>query len=243
MPKGTCSINACEREHYARGWCQPHYNRWRNHGDPLYGESGQPTPKPLCSIDPSHGPACGRGWCSMCLQRWRRTGDPLKVTVIRADDERRFWSHVDKRRPDECWLWTAGLSRHGYAPFSVGGKAVGAHRWAYERFVGPIPEGLVIDHMCHVAGECTDAGRDCLHRRCVNPMHLKAKPHRDNVLRGNGTAAVNARKTHCDKGQHEFTPENTYIIPSTGGRVCRTCEAARWDRGRRRRRDGDAPAA
>lgn len=78
-----------------------------------------------------------------------------------------------------------------------------------------------IDHLCGV-------------RRCVNPEHLEAVTHRENLLRGTGFAAVNAAKTHCPHG-HEYTPENTYHNPNpNGGRICRTCKRKR-DAERRRR--------
>jgi hypothetical protein len=166
-----------------------------------------------------------RGWCQKHYQRWQRTGSYQTVTIIQGNDNIRFWSKVDKRGPDECWPWTGPVGKQGYAQFSVGGKTVKAHRWSYENSVEPIPEGLDVDHLCHKAGECLEVDANCLHRRCMNPAHLKPKPHRDNVLRGNGTAAVNARKTHCDSG-HEFTPENTYA-QGNGARGCKACERDR----------------
>jgi hypothetical protein len=71
--------------------------------------------------------------------------------------------------------------------------------------VGPIPDGLVIDHLCRV-------------RHCVNPAHMEPVTDRENVFRG--FAAI----THCPKG-HEYTADNTYIPPSTGSRECRRCRA------------------
>jgi hypothetical protein len=85
-----------------------------------------------------------------------------------------------------------------------------AHRFAYQMLVGPIPEGLTLDHLCRNTG-------------CCNPEHLEAVTHRDNVLRGVSFAAVNAVKTECPRG-HPYDSENTYIVPSTGGRLCRLCQ-------------------
>lgn len=73
--------------------------------------------------------------------------------------EERFWSKVDKS--GDCWLWTAAVvANRGYGLFSVAGRLKLAHRFSYEIFNGPIPEGMQVDHRCHV-------------RRCVNPFHLR----------------------------------------------------------------------
>lgn len=132
--------------------------------------------------------------------------------------EERFWAKVDKNGPvpeyaphlGPCWPWTAGGDGNGYGYFRVGAKRVLAHRFVYELLVGPIPEGLQIDHLCRV-------------RACCNPDHLEAVTQRENLLRGAGHPAVNAAKTHCVNG-HEFTPENTYVWH--GGRHCRACRRA-----------------
>jgi hypothetical protein len=92
---------------------------------------------------------------------------------------------------------------------------------AYELAIGPIPEGLTIDHLCR-------------NRGCVNPAHLEAVTNRTNLLRGDGIAALNARKTHCKRG-HEFTPENTYVWRE-GTRACRACHTAQ-EQARRQKKE------
>lgn len=129
-------------------------------------------------------------------------------------NEERFWSKVDTT--GECWLWTSRIERSGYGRFKSSGKYHYAHRVAYGLAVGPIPDGLTIDHLCRV-------------RNCVNPAHLEPVTQRENTLRGEGVAARNARKTHCPQG-HEYTLENTCV--SRGLRHCRTCNR---DRTRERR--------
>ncbi len=125
----------------------------------------------------------------------------------------RFWSRVHKLDgADACWLWTGALLNSGYANFYLKGKHLLAHRVAYELEVGPIPEGLTIDHLCRTT-------------HCVNPAHLEPVTTRENTLRGTGPSAKNAVKTHCIHG-HEFTPGNTYL-DKRGSRHCRECNKAR----------------
>lgn len=114
--------------------------------------------------------------------------------------------------PDSCWLWVSGIKMNGYGQFHVSSekgsyKNVLAHRFSYELIRGPIPEGLELDHLCR-------------QRSCVNPYHLDPVTRKENLLRGEGACAKNARKTFCKNG-HEFTEENTYTYKK--GRACRTC--------------------
>ena len=118
----------------------------------------------------------------------------------------RFWSKVEKS--DGCWLWTAGTSGK-YGSFRIDGSATTAHRVAYALEVGPVPEGLVLDHLC----------RNTL---CVNPSHLEPVTIAENVRRGDlsGNGAEHRAKTHCPAG-HEYAEANTYMYK--GGRHCRAC--------------------
>ena len=75
-----------------------------------------------------------------------------------------------------CLLWTAVLINEGYGRFWYEGKHTLAHRAAYEIFVGPIPDGMTVDHECHNKDPICPGGIYCLHRRCVNYDHLVLKP-------------------------------------------------------------------
>jgi hypothetical protein len=132
-----------------------------------------------------------------------------------TDPVERFWAKVDQS--GECWVWTASANNVGYGWFWDGQRNQLAHRWAYELLVGPIPDGLQLDHLCR-------------NRRCVRPDHLEAVTRRENILRGVGVGAKNAAKTHCLRN-HPFDEANTHLGPS-GKRFCRLCTR---DRNQRRR--------
>jgi hypothetical protein len=96
----------------------------------------------------------------------------------------------------------------GYGRFQVGvGKCVQAHRWSYEQLIGPIPQGLVLDHLCRTPA-------------CVNPAHLEPVTSSTNVKRGE-VGLRHRSKTHCPQG-HEYSAENTYVHRGTN-RHCRAC--------------------
>lgn len=132
-------------------------------------------------------PGSGYGWCTKCYQRWRKYGDPLFVKRIFGDIEARFLSYVDRRGDDECWPWTGYVDGMGYGIFGAEGKLRKAHIWAYEHFVGQVPEDRPeIDHACH-SNDMACPGGPCHHRRCVNYLHhLEPVTHRENVLRSRG---------------------------------------------------------
>lgn len=143
-----------------------------------------------CSIEGCDRPSRRRGWCSMHYTRWYVQGDPLKLGdkgSRRRPMVDRFWHRVDKR-PDGCWMWTGCLNGWGYGTIGKdGGRGAGqtlTHRYAYELLVGPVPEGMDLDHMCHNRDRSCPAGRLCKHRACCNPDHLLVATRSENLKRG-----------------------------------------------------------
>lgn len=135
-------------------------------------------------------------------------------------------AYFTRKCADGCWEFTGYITSSGYGQL---GRNVGAHRVAWEVAHGrPLPDGLVVDHLCHNADlDCP--GNACRHRRCVNPDHLEAVASAVNITRGRGFAAMNAAVEECPEG-HPYTPENTYSRPDRPGRLCRAC---RYEAGKR----------
>jgi hypothetical protein len=113
-----------------------------------------------------------------------------------------FWNHV--QMTDSCWMWIGALTPLGYGTFRGGKNKIFAHRFSYELMFGPIPEGLVIDHLCRVHG-------------CVNPEHLEPVTICINNARGESPLAVNGRKMECPRGHQN------YDVNIDGQRFCLTC--------------------
>lgn len=130
-----------------------------------------------CSVPGCRQPYRAKGYCARHYQRLRDYGRLDRVADWAVTEYQRFWKYVvlDEALGDGCWLWRGSLVQNGYGIFSyyrLGQKtSKRAHRFAYEALVGPIPEGLTLDHLCRV-------------RRCVNPAHLEPVTIGDNIRRG-----------------------------------------------------------
>ena len=133
----------------------------------------------------------------------------------------RFVRRIQVDPETGCWN-VRGLNSKGYGTLALGGAHdpyTTTHRFSYELFFGPVPEGRQIDHLCR-------------NRGCANPLHLEIVTQRVNILRGASPSAENAKKTRCKHG-HESTLENTYTW--RGMRHCRACGRIRQARYQKRR--------
>lgn len=119
-----------------------------------------------------------------------------------------------------CWEWTAAKRRDGYGVYKLAsGTTVIAHRHSYQTLIGPIPDGLQLDHLCR-------------NRPCCNPEHLEPVTNRENSLRspllGDGVAVAQQSvrdRTHCPHG-HAYDGVNTGWTRA-GHRYCKTCNRER----------------
>lgn len=190
MPDGTCSVKNCDR--------------------PVRVKS--------------------KGWCQTHYQRWWDTGDVREDDPIRSygggTGKKLGWPenmlHFLEIDSNGCYVLTHGRPRGRtgeYRSVTKDSHEVAAHTAVYEWVVGPLPEGMVLDHLCK-------------NPVCVHPDHLEPVTPFQNNMRSDSPTAVNARKTHCQNG-HEFNEENT-ALNGDGSRYCRPCRNE-WQRARRAR--------
>jgi hypothetical protein len=219
-----CSIFDCNYPAKTRGMCAGHYGRWCRHGAAMAMTPIAAPVSHLCTVSDCLRPVEGHGYCVKHRYRARRHGDPSIVLVEQDPTVRFHASYVVTG--SGCWEWqNSDTNQFGHGRFWADGERVGAHRWSYEHFVGPIPEGFVIDHLCR---------NPC----CVNPEHLEPVTQEVNLLRAStAITTINANKTHCIRG-HELSGAN--LIKAWNGhrpaRQCRECRRIRDAEYRRQRR-------
>lgn len=158
----------------------------------------------ICSIPECNKVVTARGWCAAHYNRWRRYGDPVlggPIQMRHSTPEQKFWAKVSKS--DNCWEWNGSKTTSGYANLNFGqGKYGYAHRLSYELHYGPIPEDLMVDHICR-------------NRGCVNPDHLRA------VTRSQNNQNIGTRqgsnKTTGIRGVHFESSSGSYVTYAGSG--------------------------
>lgn len=136
-------------------------------------------------------------------------------------DERlpeRFWSKVYPEPNTGCWLWGGFVAPNGYGSYWADGTNCHAHRYIKLKEQELESSELVVDHLCKT-------------RDCVNPEHLDLVTQKENIKRGDtgthpNTGSHNRNKTRCPQG-HEYSLDNTFVVPKTGHRKCITCKRER----------------
>ena len=171
--EATCDECRAAQAAHLREWrvlhsatCVRCGNRRTRNQDAICGHCAKAlgNPRRECSVDGCSLPFWAKGFCSTHYATWRRNGKPGRRTL--SD---RFWMKVCFT--GFCWEWTADRAKSGHGRIRVDGRTQMAHRIAYELLVGPIPEGLELDHLCR---------NTC----CVNPDHLDPVTHLENMRRG-----------------------------------------------------------
>jgi len=160
-----CAVDECERAYLRNGLCAMHWGRLLRNGDPLATRRLPNGVHTMCTVD-----ECGRtdvAAFGLCVKHYTRLSKYGSVNVVKCD-RRPIDEQLNTRYEvvDSHWLWTGPIMANGYGKV----KNVLAHRASYELHVGPIPEGLEIDHLCRV-------------RNCINPEHLEPVTGAENMRR------------------------------------------------------------
>lgn len=179
-----------------------------------------------CSIEGCEQPHEARGWCSRHYDSWRAHGDPLALKYHRYSTPEESFSARTKSSPSGCLEWTGALYGNGYGNIRVGGRSALAHRYAWERANGPIPEGAEVDHICHNVA-------------CVAVEHLRLATRVQNSRNFSG-----ARRDNLSTGIRGVSVSKqgrirAYVYPGGGGRIEKTFrsveDATEWVRDMRGR--------
>lgn len=173
----TCRIDGCNRPVKARGWCGVHWQRWYVHGDPIADRPPRDARAPECTVDGCSRHHEARGYCVPHYERWKRHGDPLGGGTTHGDPERHFRDVVLPYDGDDCLLWPFSRAGNGYA--MLNGKVVS--RLVCKEHRGPPPTNK--HEAAHTCGKGSEGCVSRHHVRWATPIENAA----DKI--GHGTSA------------------------------------------------------
>lgn len=183
----TCTVEDCDSARYGHGMCSKHYQKAKRRGE-------LPGSKP-CQIEDCTKPVKARGWCDKHLARWAANGDPMD-----AGAGERFANIEDAFAARTTWVsggcleFTGSDNGDDYGTMTHAQVRVYAHRYAWERVNGPIPDDVLIDHTCH-------------NHRCCNVAHLRLASNKQNLehragpQRNNRSSGVRGVTFHKQTGK------------------------------------------
>lgn len=157
----NCTVDDCTAtvRSIRSGLCNKHYERLRNTG------TTDPRPPRLCDEPDCERKHFTKGLCSMHVRRLAATGTTAQRVVPTLAERL-----TNVTTEGDCWIWNGAPGKNGYGRISVDNQLRYVHRVSYEHYVGPIPDGLTIDHLCRV-------------RMCINPAHLEPVTLEENTRR------------------------------------------------------------
>lgn len=208
----NCSIDGCYKPSHSRGWCRGHYMKWWKHGDPHISKPRKKRSR--CSVDGCENLTQAWGRCPKHYERMKKYGSD------ELPEEPPFLDYILSRcEIGICWSFESPRA-DGYGKVTRDGRQYLVHRAVWEELVGPIPDGMDIDHLCR-------------NRSCCNPDHLEPVPRLENFLRGYHQSADSLRRQVCKRG-HPF--EGNRIVRKDGRTECRPCVRERQRLLRQKRR-------
>lgn len=171
--------------------------------------------KGMCSVDDCDKLVQSLGWCEMHYTRMRRHGSLDDPRPIIPPHTRIMAAVTLASGPldTDCWVCSLSISANGYSSVMLRDprRRESSHRFMYVHHFGPIPDGLVIDHLCSV-------------HACVNPDHLEVVTYAVNTARGVSPNALTVKTGLCKRGH---SMDDAYVS-CTGKRQCRSCSALRY---------------